>query len=123
MRSANRRWPELNYQDRLLRVALRLTEDTGQRPGTATGERIALDPRTLALARLAALIATCGPVPSYSELVDAAINAGATPTDTVDVLVAIADIVGSPRVMDAAPKLAMALGFDIDKAMEANSGH
>lgn len=84
---------------------------------------MALDPKTLALARLAALIATGGPVPSYSELVDAAVDVGATPSDIVDVLVTIADIVGSPRMVDAAPKLGMALGFDIDKAMEANSEH
>jgi 4-carboxymuconolactone decarboxylase len=111
----------VNYQDRLLQVALRLTDGTTQPAEKLTGQRVALDPKTVALARLAALIAMGGPVPSYSELVDAAVDVGATPTDTVDVLVAIVDIVGSPRAADAAPKLAMALGFDIDKAMEANS--
>lgn len=114
---------DLNYKDRLVLVAFRLTEGTGQPADTLTGDRLALDPKVLALARLAALIATGGPVPSYSELVDAAVNEGATPADAVDVLESIVDVVGSARVVDAAPKLAMALGFDINQALEANGEH
>ena len=77
----------------------------------------ALDPKTLALVRLAALIAVGGAVPSYGAQVDAAIDAGATADEIVDVLVGVIPIVGLPSVVDAAPKLAMALGYDTDAAL------
>jgi len=38
-----------------------------------------LDPKTVALARLAALVAIGGALPTYSTLTDAAIGMGATP--------------------------------------------
>jgi 4-carboxymuconolactone decarboxylase len=73
-----------------------------------------LDPRTLALARIAALVAVDGAVPSYGALADAAIDAGATAAEIVDVLLGVTPIVGLPRVVAAAPKLALALGYDVD---------
>ena len=51
---------------------------------------------------------------SYGELADAAIDAGATPTDCIDVLEGIIDLVGIPIVVEAAAKLALALGYDVD---------
>jgi 4-carboxymuconolactone decarboxylase len=57
-------------------------------------------------------------VPSYGELVDAALDAGATPAEIVDVLVRIIAVVGAPCVVAEAPKLALALGYDVDAALE-----
>ena len=75
-----------------------------------------LDPKTLALVRLAALVAVGGAVPSYGVGADAAVSAGATAAEIVDVLVSVIPIVGLPCVVAAAPKLAMALGYDTDDA-------
>ena len=60
-----------------------------------------LDARTLALVQLAALVAVGGEVPSYGAHADAAVGAGATSAEIVDVLVAIVPIVGLPRVVAA----------------------
>jgi 4-carboxymuconolactone decarboxylase len=84
---------------------------TGAEPG-------GLDPKTLALVRIAALVAVGGAVPSYGSEADAAVSAGATAAEIVDVLVGVVPVVGLPAVVSAAPSLAMALGYDVDGALE-----
>lgn len=81
-----------------------------------------LDARTSALVRLAALIAVGGAVPSYGAQADAAIDAGATAAEIVDVLVAVMPVVGQPCVVAAAPKVALALGYDADEAFTMQLG-
>jgi 4-carboxymuconolactone decarboxylase len=81
-----------------------------------------LNPKTLALVRLAALIAVGGAVPSYGAQADAAVGAGATAAEIVDVLVGVVPVVGLPSVVAAAPKLAMALGYDIEEALDISLG-
>ena len=100
---------------------LALVDFTEEGGAGREAEVVSLDPKTLALARLAALIAEGGAVSSYSELADAAVSSDATPDDCVDVLVDIVEIVGAPRVVEAAPKLALALGHDIESALEGPS--
>jgi len=78
----------------------------------------ALDPRTLALVRLAALAAVGGAVPSYGAQAHAAVDACASAAEMVDVLIAVLPVVGIPCVVAAAPKLALALGYDSDDALE-----
>ena len=77
-----------------------------------------LDPKTLALVRIAALVAVGGAVPSYGAETDAAVSAGASAAEIVEVLVGVVSVVGLPSVVAAAPSLAMALGYDIDNALE-----
>jgi 4-carboxymuconolactone decarboxylase len=85
----------------------------------ATGvESAELDPKTLALVRLAALVAVGGATPSYGAEADAAVGAGASPAEIVNVLVGVVPVVGLPSVVAAAPSLAMALGYDIEEALE-----
>ena len=79
---------------------------------------VVLDPKTLELVRLAALAAVGGAVPSYGAQVDSAVSAGATAAEIVDVLVGVIPVVGLPCVVAAAPKLALALGYDLDEALE-----
>ena len=81
-----------------------------------------LDPKTLALVRLAALAAVGGAVPSYRAQADEAVSAGATTAEIVDVLYGVASIVGLPCVVSAAPSLAMALGYDMDESADAPLG-
>jgi 4-carboxymuconolactone decarboxylase len=106
----------LDYTERLRCLAIndaRFAKDGIDGAGVESGE---LDPKTLALVRLAALVAVGGAVPSYGVRADAAVGAGATAAEIVDVLVSVIPIVGLPRVVAAAPKLAMALGYDTDDA-------
>ena len=84
--------------------------------------RVQLDPKTLALVRLGALVAVGGALPSYGAETDAAVTAGASATEIVEVLVGVVSVVGLPSVVAAAPSLAMALGYDVDDALEEHSG-
>ena len=69
--------------------------------------------RELMLVRTAALVATGAPASSYLLNVGAAFDAGITIDDVQDVLVAVAPIVGTSRVMSASAHIAEALGFVI----------
>lgn len=71
-----------------------------------------LDERTTALVRLGALIALAAPSASMGAAVDDAVSAGVSAEEIVAVLARLAGIVGSPRVVAAAPRIAMALGYD-----------
>ena len=73
------------------------------------------------MARLAALIAVGGAGPSYGAETDAAVSAGATAEEIVEMLVGVVSVVGLPSVVAAAPRLAMALGYDVDEALEHQS--
>lgn len=110
----------MSFEDRLRRLVIHGFDMPEQRG--CIEETSSQDPKTLALARLAALIAVGGSVSSYSELTDAAVGSDATPDDCVDVLVEIVQIVGVPRVVEAAPKLALALGYDIESALQNPDG-
>jgi len=104
----------LDYMELLRRMAVndaRLGEDC---LGGGSVDFPGLDAKTLELVRLAALVAVGGAVPSYGAQADAAVSAGATAPEIVDVLVAVVPIVGLPCAVAAAPKLALALGYDTD---------
>jgi 4-carboxymuconolactone decarboxylase len=72
-----------------------------------------------ALARLAALVALDGAQVSFIQVVEEALSAGASVEDLVGTLIAVMPSTGADRVVSAAPKLALALGYDIDAALEA----
>ena len=82
-------------------------------------EASGLDPKTHALARLGALIALDAAPASYQWNVGMALAAGATVDEVVGVLIAVAPTVGLARAVSAAPELALAIGYDIDAALEA----
>ena len=108
----------MEYIDLLRRLSLhdeRMVADAACRAGAPSdGPAPILDPRTQALVRLAALVAVGGAVPSYGAQADAAVDAGATAAEIVEVLVAVVPVVGLPCVVAAAPKLSLALGHDVD---------
>jgi alkylhydroperoxidase/carboxymuconolactone decarboxylase family protein YurZ len=79
-------------------------------------ERTELQPDSLILVRLAALIAMDAPTASYLAHIGPAAEAGVAPGQVQDVLVAVAPIVGSPRTLAAAAKITEALGLAIDMA-------
>jgi hypothetical protein len=72
-----------------------------------------LDAREHMIARLAALAATDAPAVSYLVNARVAADVGITADDVQDVLVAIAPIVGTSRVVTAAANITRALGFAI----------
>ncbi|MFE7244575.1 carboxymuconolactone decarboxylase [Streptomyces sp. NPDC057582] len=73
-------------------------------------ERCGMDDRTLILTRIAALAAMDAPAISYLAHIDPAIKAELTIEQLQDVLVAIAPVVGTARVMSAAGHIAQAFG-------------
>ena len=77
-----------------------------------------LDARTRALVRVAALVALDGPSSAFDCTVAAAQAAGATADDIVDAMVAVGATVGSAHLVSAAPKVAMALGYDVGADLE-----
>ena len=89
--------------------------------GATDLELVRLDPKTLALVRIGMLVAVGGAVPTYGAEVDAALSAGATVDEIVEVLVSAVPVVGLPSVVAAAPSLALALGYDVDDALESSS--
>ncbi|WP_328673425.1 carboxymuconolactone decarboxylase [Streptomyces sp. NBC_00328] len=76
-------------------------------------ERCELPPDQLLLTRIAALAASDAPPISYLAHIEPAIQADLTMTQVQDVLVAIAPIVGTARVMTAAGNIAAAFGLAI----------
>lgn len=78
-----------------------------------------LDGLTDALIRVAVLIPIDAPQSSYHAAVESALRAGATVDDLLAVLLAVGGSVGTPRVVAAAPRIALAAGYDIDAALEA----
>jgi 4-carboxymuconolactone decarboxylase len=71
-----------------------------------------------ALARLAAYVALDASAHAYVRAAEVAVRGGASPDEMVGVLFAVAPVVGIARVVSAAPKLASAMGFDVDRAIE-----
>lgn len=79
-------------------------------------DRCGLDEHTFLLTRIAALVAMDAPAVSYLAHVEPAANAGVTPEQVQDVLIAVAPVVGTARVMAAADRITDALGFAITVA-------
>lgn len=87
-------------------------------PGAPPAAVHRLDARTEALLRIGALIALDAPPSSYRAEVEAAQRTGARIDDLLAVLVGVAGVVGSARVISAAPRIALAAGYDIEAALE-----
>lgn len=79
---------------------------------------LALDERTAALVRLASLIVRESALPAYQRAVQTALDAGASVDEILALLFVLAQPVGTTAVITAAPKLAMALGYDVDAGLE-----
>ncbi len=87
-------------------------------PDSDAAVPVRLDVRTESLLRVAALIALDAPESSFRTVVDAAIRAGASLDDLVAVLAAVAGQVGSARVTSAAPRIALAAGYDVEADLD-----
>jgi alkylhydroperoxidase/carboxymuconolactone decarboxylase family protein YurZ len=82
----------------------------------ASLEASSLDPQTLALVRVAALVALDAPSISYVLNLEAAADLGIDADRVSGVLAAIAPIVGTARVASATGKIVEALAIEIEIA-------
>ena len=98
-----------------------LVTDTLAQITAASLERSTLEPRELMLARIAALAAVDAPPASYLLNAGTAMDVGITLEDVQGILVAVAPIVVTPRIVAAAGNLAAALGFAIALEAEAEA--
>ena len=79
----------------------------------------ALDPKTAALIVVAAAVAIGSSALCLQWSASRALAAGASEDEIAGVLLAIAPVAGLGRVVTAAPDLAIALGYDVEAALEA----
>jgi alkylhydroperoxidase/carboxymuconolactone decarboxylase family protein YurZ len=90
-------------------------------------EHNSLAARELMLVRVAALIAVDAPPASYLLNAEAAADSGVTADDIQAVMIGVAPVVGTARVVSAGGKILRALGFaiavaDSEMADEAEAG-
>lgn len=78
----------------------------------------ALDRRTAALVRVAATISVDGALASFQHAITLALAAGASTDEIVATLEAVTPVTGAARVVASAPKVALALGYDVESALE-----
>lgn len=79
----------------------------------ASLEHNSLAPRELMLVRVAALIAVDAPPASYLANAGAAADSGVTADDIQAVMIGVAPVVGTARVVSAGGNILRALGFAI----------
>jgi 4-carboxymuconolactone decarboxylase len=74
------------------------------------------------LVRLAALLALGAATPSLRETVEQASAAGATESEIVGVLVAVGPAIGLASLVSCAPRLALAIGYDLENGHSHDGG-
>ena len=107
-----------------------MTESTSETPvldllGSMTADSLeasSLDTETLALVRIAALVAVDAPPVSYLLNLEAAAAAGIDPERVRGVLAGIAPIVGTARIASATGNIVKALAVEIEIADEQDTG-
>jgi len=97
------------HDERSLRTAMSPTPEFDQ---GSTQIKPALDRRTRVLVRLAALIAVGACTESLRWAVELASTTGADDDALAAVLIATGFAAGSAQLVESAPRLALALGFD-----------
>lgn len=126
---------ELDYEEALRRLALNderflasilarsrdrdAAVDVGEVPARAL---TTLDGRARRLVALAAFIAVGSGETIIEGAVEDALQAGASVADVVGVVITIAPAVGSARVVDCAPYVAAAVGYDMWADLEGFGG-
>ena len=112
------------YEETLRRLAIgdRLLLDEVLAPDRS-GADSAICAKYAALVRLGAMVALDASSSDYQRVVASALAAGATFDEIVDALVTVAPETGAVRVVAAAPRLALAIGYDVDAAIECVGHH
>jgi alkylhydroperoxidase/carboxymuconolactone decarboxylase family protein YurZ len=74
--------------------------------------------KVAALVRIGAMVALDASTSCYQRAVASAMAAGATSEEIVHALMTVAPEAGVVRVVAAAPRLALAIGYDVETAIE-----
>ena len=107
------------YQEHLRRLAVH--DDSFLDAIAVDGSSFAasvIDEKTEALMRVAATVAVDAAPSSFQHAVALAQAAGATCNEIVATLEAVTPVAGAARVVQCAPKVALALGYDVEEALE-----
>jgi alkylhydroperoxidase/carboxymuconolactone decarboxylase family protein YurZ len=107
-----------DLQDIALHLQHRLSLLFGM--STPTAAQTGLDPKSHALVCLGVLHAVDAADATYQAYVSRAIAAGCTQSEVVGTLFAVATLVGEVRTVSCARPLALALGYDVDAAIDSN---
>jgi alkylhydroperoxidase/carboxymuconolactone decarboxylase family protein YurZ len=95
-----------------------LTAVEGSIGESLQGRAFSLDSRTRGLVGIGAAASMGATTMTYRGLVDGALDAGATVEECIGAFIAVANVVGAARMVTGAPRIAVALGYDIDLALE-----
>jgi 4-carboxymuconolactone decarboxylase len=108
-----------DYKEHLRRLAVHddALIDTIAVEGSSFTKSV-IDERTAALVRVGATVAVDAALASFQHAVALALGAGATSDEIVASLEAVTPVTGASRVVQCTPKLALALGYDVDAALE-----
>ena len=109
-----------NPEETLRRLAIRVERLVDEVLGDAAASACAshLDSKTYSLVQMGALIAIGAAPPSFMPVVSAAREAGATVDEVVGTLFAAMLPAGVARVVSAAPRIGLAVGYDVSEGLE-----
>jgi 4-carboxymuconolactone decarboxylase len=109
----------MDYKEHLRRLAV---HDDSLLEAIALGgssfAQSVVDERTEALIRLGATVAVDAAPSTFQHAVALALAAGVTMDEIVAALEAVTPVTGASRVVQCAPRLALALGYDVEEALE-----
>ncbi len=108
----------MEYKEHLRRLAVHDNTLVESLTAQSKPTESALDERTLALVRVAATISLEAAAASVQHAVALALAVGATKEEIVATLEAVTPVTGTSRVVSSAPKIALALGYDVEEALE-----
>ena len=91
--------------------------DASERALSDTNSKF-LDSRTRALVSIGAAICVDSATPTLRLLVTWALDSGATEAEVLGALFAVGAAAGESRIVAMTPRLSLALGYDIDDALE-----
>jgi alkylhydroperoxidase/carboxymuconolactone decarboxylase family protein YurZ len=113
------------FQETLRRLAMIDETFVEDAAGTCLGPAgtSALEPGTVLLLQLGALVATGASPECVQWSTGRAMAAGVADDEIADVLLAVAPVAGIGRVFSAAPEVAIALGYDVAAALEELDDH
>jgi alkylhydroperoxidase/carboxymuconolactone decarboxylase family protein YurZ len=97
----------------LRKLALNETQTTNEVMGGDLAAASSLDPRTLALVRLATLVSIDSDASTFRWAIDLAHAAGVDDTEVFDALISVAPIVVVARLTSAIPHVLAAFDLDV----------
>ena len=106
------------FQETLRRLAIFDEGLAGAASGPQLSGPVALDGKTVGLLQVAVSVALGSSAVCLRWSTARALAAGATKDEIADLLLAIAPVAGLGRVVSAAPKVATALEYDVEAALE-----